>query len=96
MGRLRPSGQARTMRETPNAGLMPVNINYVWGFSDAVAQTWVDPYVWLIGMMVGLPLLLFLPVHLLLSRFAPPPARTRPSTYSGSRPHRRVTTRSSG
>src|ERR1700754_4750319 len=30
----------------PNAGLQPVNINYVFGPSDAVAQTWVNPYVW--------------------------------------------------
>ena len=54
-----------------NAGFKPVNINYVFGPSDAVAQTWVHPYVWLAGMMIGLPLLLFLPVHLILSRYAP-------------------------
>lgn len=55
----------------PNAGLKPVNINYVFGPSDAVAQTWVNPYVWLAGMMIGLPLILFLPVHLILTRYAP-------------------------
>src|SRR5262245_18891175 len=55
----------------PNAGLTPVNINYVWGMSDSVAQTWVHAYLWLAGMMIGLPLVLFLPVHLLLLRFAP-------------------------
>ena len=27
----------------PNAGLTPVNINYVWGPSDTAAQTWVSP-----------------------------------------------------
>ena len=27
----------------PNAGLTPVNINYVWGLNDAAAQTWVPP-----------------------------------------------------
>ena len=58
----------------PNPGLTPVNINYVFGPSDNVAQTWVHPYVWLAGMMIGLPLILFLPVHLLLSRFAPRPS----------------------
>jgi hypothetical protein len=58
----------------PNPGLTPVNINYVFGPSDNVAQTWVHPYVWLGGMMVGLPLILFLPVHLILSRFAPKPS----------------------
>lgn len=54
----------------PNAGLTPVNIIYMWGPSDAVAQTFVHPYVWL----VGLPLILFLPVHLILSRYAPKPS----------------------
>jgi hypothetical protein len=57
----------------PNPGLTPVNINYVWGTSDNIAQTWVHPYVWLGGMMIGLPLILFWPVHLLLSRYAPKP-----------------------
>jgi hypothetical protein len=57
----------------PNPGLTPVNINYVWGTSDNVAQTFVHPYVWLGGMMIGLPLILFWPVHLLLSRYAPKP-----------------------
>jgi len=55
----------------PNAGLQPVNINCVFGPSDAVAQTWVHPYVWLAGMLIGLPLLVYLPTHLFLARFAP-------------------------
>jgi hypothetical protein len=55
----------------PNAGLQPVNINYVYGPSDAVAQTWVHPYVWLAGMLIGLPLLVYLPTHLFLARYAP-------------------------
>ena len=55
----------------PNPGLTPVNINYVWGTSDNFAQTFVHPYVWLAGMMIGLPLVFFWPTHLLLSRFAP-------------------------
>lgn len=58
----------------PNAGLKPVNLNYVWGPSDAAAQTWVPSYVWLAGLMAGLPLLLYLPVHLVLSRWAPRPS----------------------
>ena len=53
---------------------IPVNINYVWGPSDAAAQTWVPPHVWLAGMMIGMPVLLFWPVHLLLARYAPRPA----------------------
>ena len=54
----------------PEPGLTPVNINYVWGPSDYAAQSWVSPAVWLIGLMIGLPLLLFVPTHLLLQRFA--------------------------
>jgi hypothetical protein len=59
----------------PNAGLIPVNINYVWGLSDAAAQTWVSPPVWFVGMMVGLPLLVFVPTYFFLLRFAPKPGR---------------------
>jgi len=59
----------------PEPGLTPVNINYVWGPSDYAAQSWVSPAVWLIGLMIGMPLLLFVPTHLLLLRFAPKPER---------------------
>jgi hypothetical protein len=53
----------------PDPGLTPVNINYVFGLSDTAAQTWVSPAVWVAALMVGLPLLLFAPVHWLLARF---------------------------
>ena len=36
----------------PNAGLTPVNINYVWGLNDAAPQTWMPSWLWLIGMMM--------------------------------------------
>lgn len=55
----------------PNAGLTPVNINYVWGLSDAAAQTWMHPYLWVAGMIVLMPIICFLPVHFLFSRFMP-------------------------
>jgi len=55
----------------PDAGLTPVNINYVWGPSDHAAQTWVPPAVWLTGMLIGLPALLFAPVHFLLGCLMP-------------------------
>jgi hypothetical protein len=58
----------------PDPGLTPVNINYVWGLSDTVAQQWVAPAVWVGGMIVLLPLLLYAPVHVLLCRFMPAPA----------------------
>jgi len=54
----------------PDPGLTPVNINYVWGMSDLAAQTWVSPYVWLAGVMIGLTIV-FWATHLLLVRFAP-------------------------
>ena len=56
---------------TPNPGLTPVNINYVWGFRDTAAQTWLPPYVWLAGLLIGLPLLVFAPTHFVLSRIVP-------------------------
>jgi len=55
----------------PDPGLTPVNINYVWGMNDAAAQTWVHPYVWLAGLMIGLPLIVFVPTHFMLVRYAP-------------------------
>ena len=55
----------------PDPGLTPVNINYVWGMSDVAAQTWVSPYVWIAGLMIGLPLIVFIPTHLMLMRYAP-------------------------
>jgi hypothetical protein len=56
---------------TPNPGLTPVNINYVWGMGDTAAQTWVPPYVWLAGMLFGLPILVFAPTHYVLTRVVP-------------------------
>jgi len=55
----------------PNAGLTPVNITYVWGLNDDAAQTWMHPYLWFVGMIVVMPLILFLPVHALFSRLMP-------------------------
>jgi len=52
----------------PDPGLMPVNINYVWGLSDHQPQSWVPAYVWFCGLLVGLPLLIFAPTHLVLAR----------------------------
>ncbi|UXI69411.1 hypothetical protein [Tahibacter amnicola] len=59
----------------PNA---PVNVNYVYGFSDQAAQNFMPDWAWLTVLYVGLPLLVFLPTHLLLNRWrgtrAPVPA----------------------
>jgi len=57
----------------PDPGLTPVNINYVWGMSDTAAQQWMPPAVWVAGLIVLLPALLYVPVHFLLRRCMPKP-----------------------
>ena len=53
---------------TPNT-TTPVNINYVHGMSDDVAQTWMPPLAWLVTLMAGLPALLYVPTHLALKKW---------------------------
>jgi hypothetical protein len=54
---------------------LPVNINYVYGLDDnAGPQQWMPPLAWLGLLLVGLPLAVFFPTHLLLKwLFRPPP-----------------------
>jgi hypothetical protein len=54
-----------------NPGL-PVNVNYVYGFSDQVAQTWMPPLVWFFLLQVMLVCLIFLPSNWLLKRLYHP------------------------
>jgi len=60
---------------SPDHGIAPVNINYVWGMSDVAPQTWMPAWAWLAGEMILFPLVLYWPVHALLRRFfgAPQP-----------------------
>jgi acyl-CoA synthetase (AMP-forming)/AMP-acid ligase II/1-acyl-sn-glycerol-3-phosphate acyltransferase/acyl carrier protein len=51
---------------------MPVNINYVYGLSDDHAQTWMAPQLWFALLLVGLPLGIFLPSHLLFRKLFRP------------------------
>jgi len=60
-----------TPKPTRDAGLTPVNIDYVWGMSDSAAQHWVPSLLWVAGLMVGLPLFAFVPAHLFLMRVMP-------------------------
>lgn len=53
----------------PDAGLTPVNVNYVFGPSDAAPQSFAPAWAWLTLMMAGLPLAMFAPVHLALNRW---------------------------
>jgi hypothetical protein len=56
---------------SPDEPNRPVNINYVYGFSDRAPQTWMpqNPYVALV--IAALPVCIFLPTHLILARFLP-------------------------
>ncbi|WP_235908737.1 hypothetical protein [Roseiconus nitratireducens] len=47
----------------------PHNVNYVFGMDDAQPQQWMAAEMWLALLMVGLPLLVYLPTHLTFSKF---------------------------
>jgi len=59
----------------PDPGLEPVNIDYVWGFSDTEPQHWMSPGLWVVGLMILMPLLLFVPTHFILRRVMPKPMK---------------------
>ena len=56
--------------DNPN---LPVNINYVYGLNEETPQEWMPPAVFLAAMMVGLPLIVYLPTHLVLRAVYPAP-----------------------
>ncbi len=49
--------------DNPN---LPVNINYVYGLNEEKSQEWMPPLAYLALMLVGMPLAIFLPTHLIL------------------------------
>lgn len=53
----------------PDAGLTPVNIDYVFGLSETAPQHWMPAWAWLMLMMTGLPLVLFAPVHAAMAQW---------------------------
>lgn len=53
---------------------LAVNINYVHGLSYETPQNALPPMVWLTSMIVGFPLVFYLPAHLMFRRFVLPPA----------------------
>lgn len=55
----------------------PVNINYVYGFDDAAAQSWMPDLLWLGLWLLLQPLLIVGPTHLLLRKIAPSVADPR-------------------
>jgi hypothetical protein len=58
---------------TPDPGLTPVNINYVWGMRDTEAQTMLPAWLWLASLMIGVPLFVFMPAHFIFSLTMPEP-----------------------
>jgi hypothetical protein len=58
---------------TPDPGLTPVNINYVWGMRDTEAQTILPAWLWLASLMIGVPLFVFMPTHFIFSLTMPEP-----------------------
>jgi hypothetical protein len=58
---------------TPDPGLTPVNINYVWGMRDTAAQTMLPAWLWLASLMIGVPLFVFMPTHFIFSLTMPEP-----------------------
>lgn len=53
---------------------IPVNINYVFGFSDTTPQHWMAPAAFLATWMAGLFAVVYLPTHFVLRKFAKPVA----------------------
>lgn len=52
---------------------LAVNINYVHGMSYEKTQTVMHPWLWLGIMIVGFPLVFYLPAHLAFRALIPPP-----------------------
>ena len=58
---------------------LPVNINYVFGPSDNHAQDWMHPHLYFFMMMVLLPMAVFWPTHVFMSKLFPSPLVQRQS-----------------
>jgi hypothetical protein len=69
--------------DNPN---LAVNINYVHGMSYEKPQTLMPPLVWLMAMIVGFPLVFYVPAHFILRRFVPTPAARRASVMTETPP----------
>ncbi len=62
--------------DNPN---LPVNINYVQGFNEKQAQTWLDPNVYFACLMGILPLGIFAPTHFFFHWLMPAPRERAPA-----------------
>jgi len=55
---------------------IPININHIYGFSEAQPQTWINQNIYIVGWIGALWLVAFFPTHLVLKRiFAVPGQR---------------------
>ena len=55
--------------DNPN---LPININYVHGLSADRPQQWMPPLAYLGLMLVGLPVVIYLPTHFVLKKMFGP------------------------
>lgn len=62
---------------------LAVNLNYVYGLSDQHPQTWMPSWLWLSTLIIGLPVVLYLPAHLVFRRWFP-------AAQAGSQSERQV------
>jgi hypothetical protein len=53
---------------------LAVNLNYVHGLSYERPQTWMPPWLWLTILIVGFPVLFYLPAHWVFQSLFPAPA----------------------
>jgi hypothetical protein len=51
---------------------IPINLNYIYGFSDRQPQTWIDQDAYVLLWLGVLWLVAYLPTHLLLRNFFAP------------------------
>ena len=68
--------------DNPN---LPVNINYVYGPSDEGPQQQLPPLGWLAFVMIGFPVVFFLPAHLVLRALFRNPAAQRTGAVPGEK-----------
>jgi hypothetical protein len=62
---LMPPPIMKELRAYPD---QPVNINYVYGLKDDVAQSWMPQGLYVVCLMAFLPICLYLPTHLMLRK----------------------------
>ena len=63
-----------------------VNLNYVHGLDYEKPQTYMPPLLWLSIMIVGFPIVFYLPAHLVFRKVIPPPAATVAGTAKEKAP----------